>query len=104
MPPPETAVLVDRPAEGAIPAQDEPIAVALEANGGPARILPGNGTTSDPVAAVIAAAGIRVRVLIATGLANRDVLTATVTGIARAGTLANQTTARATMIPRWMRM
>ena len=95
---------MDRPAEGAIPAQDEPIAVALEANGGPARILPGNGTTSDPVAAVIAVAGIRVRVLIATGLANRTVLVVIVTVIAHAETLAKQTTARATMIPRWMRM
>gem|GEM_PF-2317004 len=95
---------MDRRAGGAIPAQDVPIAAALEENGAPARIPPGNATMSDPGVAVIAEAGIRHRVLVATGPANRDVLTGTVTGIARAGTLANQTMARATMIPRWMRM
>lgn len=102
--PPETVVRVDRLAEGVIPARDEPVAVGLEVNGAPARIPPGNATMSDPGAAVIAEAGIRHRVLAATGPANRDVLTGTVTGIARAGTLANQTMACATMIPRWMRM
>ena len=104
MPPPETVVLVDRRAGGVIPARDDPIAAALEANGAPARIPPGNATMSDPVAPASAEAGIRVRAPIATGLANRNVLVVIVTVIAHAGTRARQRMVRATMIPRWMRM